>query len=316
MGVVGPSAVKVTIALSSLFWIILYVLTHIWTIKMPVVGLPIALELSLTSMLEQNILSSWKITGGNIFGTVTLHFKMANNPEPTSSDQPVTVHYRKKPPSHVNRDRKRMDRHKGEIGISSNSEKGEVSGEFCDKIEVNVSHISDTCMETSAAQVEINSQQTHNKLVPMNSEKAPCHRDTSECIESTTKQETSKVNDSNQANSTLKDNECENILMKYKCDICCKELTKSWIRCTECGYFNMCHGCYKQTEHFSHLMQTHEFMHPMGYSEYCDSCGQGFRTRNATYYQCITCDNYALCPRCKADNMHRKHSFIIKSKAE
>ena len=44
---------------------------------MPVDGLPPAVETVLTQMLEENILSSWRITGGSKYATVSLHFRVS-----------------------------------------------------------------------------------------------------------------------------------------------------------------------------------------------------------------------------------------------
>ena len=281
---------------------------------MPVAGLPVALELSLTSMLEENILSSWKVTGGSLFGTVTLHFKMVNNHGPithTNTSQ-STVSYRKKPPSHVNRDQKRMKTHKGDIDVAGNfSNENKLEIDKSDKSEASVTQISDKSMESD----ETDKQQTHVLMEP--ELEAPCQVDISETnTTASTSGEQNKQDDKINGSPaiTIPLTTLDNEQTQFKCDVCYKGLTKTWIRCTQCGYFNMCHECYRQAEHFSHLTQTREFSHPMENTEYCDSCGQGFRTRNATYYQCVTCENYTLCKRCKADNMHRTHSFIIKTK--
>ena len=60
---------------------------------MPVTGLPIAAEMALNALIQGNILSSWRITGGTKFSVVTFRFNMDNMDENRPAIQ--SVQYRK-----------------------------------------------------------------------------------------------------------------------------------------------------------------------------------------------------------------------------
>ena len=77
---------------------------------MPVSGLPVAAEITLDALLQKNVVSSWKITGDRNNSTVFILRLTAQSSDINS--QPLslrTVHYRKKPPSQVLRDKRRAE---------------------------------------------------------------------------------------------------------------------------------------------------------------------------------------------------------------
>ena len=77
---------------------------------MPVSGLPDAAETTLDALLQKNVVSSWKITGDRNNSTVFILRLTAQSSDFNS--QPLnlrTVHYRKKPPSQVLRDKRRAE---------------------------------------------------------------------------------------------------------------------------------------------------------------------------------------------------------------
>ena len=77
---------------------------------MPVSGLPVAAEITLDALLQKNVVSSWKITGDRNNSTVSILRLTAQSSDINS--QPLslrTVHYRKKPPSQVLRDKRRAE---------------------------------------------------------------------------------------------------------------------------------------------------------------------------------------------------------------
>ena len=77
---------------------------------MPVSGLPVAAEITLDALLQKNVVSSWKITGDRNNSTVFILRLTAQSSDINS--QPLsfrTVHYRKKPPSQVLRDKRRVE---------------------------------------------------------------------------------------------------------------------------------------------------------------------------------------------------------------
>ena len=77
---------------------------------MPVSGLPVAVEKTLSSLLEDNAVSSWKVVGEGDNTVVVLRLKPANPSLSTTMADPVVnrasqvQYYRRKPPSQVRRD--------------------------------------------------------------------------------------------------------------------------------------------------------------------------------------------------------------------
>ncbi|KAL8566911.1 hypothetical protein ACOMHN_008768 [Nucella lapillus] len=81
-------------------------------LKMPVTGLPATLERTLTALLTDNAVSSWKIAGERDNTVVVLRLK-AENPVSTPSmadpilNQQTQIQYRKQSPGQLRRDRER-----------------------------------------------------------------------------------------------------------------------------------------------------------------------------------------------------------------
>ncbi len=73
---------------------------------MPVEGLPKILENTLDTLLEENLLSSWNIKGGQYFIQLNLRFTTASN-QPSQRE----VKYRRAPPSQIARDRQHAETH-------------------------------------------------------------------------------------------------------------------------------------------------------------------------------------------------------------
>ena len=69
---------------------------------MPVSGLPPALENALEAIIDDNMLTSWRISGGSKFVNVSLRFQVADMTGSTVFNEPRT--FRTKPPSQVKRD--------------------------------------------------------------------------------------------------------------------------------------------------------------------------------------------------------------------
>ena len=101
---------------------------------MPVTGLPLAAEMALNALIGQNMLSSWRISGGNKFATVTLRFHMDKG---DNIDMVQSVQYRKKTPSQIARDRKRQSN-------SQNKMEGEKSNDNLDSENVDINHVNGT----------------------------------------------------------------------------------------------------------------------------------------------------------------------------
>ncbi|KAL8567286.1 hypothetical protein ACOMHN_023329 [Nucella lapillus] len=79
---------------------------------MPVVGLPTSLEVTLSALLQENKVTSWKICGEGDSTTVVLRLKTDTaNSNMASQPPPVTTQcrYRKKSPSSISRNRRRAE---------------------------------------------------------------------------------------------------------------------------------------------------------------------------------------------------------------
>ena len=73
---------------------------------MPISGLPVSLEAVLGSLLQQNSISSWKVTGTGAENTVVV-LRLTSQTH-ADIEPPTTLRYRKKPPSQLKRDRERL----------------------------------------------------------------------------------------------------------------------------------------------------------------------------------------------------------------
>ena len=99
------------------------------------------------------------------------------------------------------------------------------------------------------------------------------------------------------------------------CDGSCNANGNKWYRCTVCNDFDVCNKCYRKKEHAHH----HKYIHPFTYPDncnhgYCDSCGFEFRPNCPTFqvFQCLSCEDYALCKKCHNEKMHVKHLFNMR----
>ena len=81
---------------------------------MPVAGLPAAAETTLNALLADNIVTSWKVAGEGDSTVVVLRLRpdsTVNTPTNMAGrPQTAAVHYKRKPPSQLNRDAERSKR--------------------------------------------------------------------------------------------------------------------------------------------------------------------------------------------------------------
>ena len=75
--------------------------------KMPVAGLPTALDSALEALLTENAVSSWKISAEGRKTTVVLRLVTTTDPDMADFTHTATQHFRRKPPSQVRRDQRR-----------------------------------------------------------------------------------------------------------------------------------------------------------------------------------------------------------------
>ncbi len=93
--------------------------------KPPVKGLPKLLEVSLNALLEECVISSWIITGGNSDTVLKIRFTGSHDALDTGA-----ISYRRKSASVVQRDCQRLKafiRGKEEQGLPANHESGSVT---------------------------------------------------------------------------------------------------------------------------------------------------------------------------------------------
>eukprot|EP00745_Piridium_sociabile_P042767 TRINITY_DN865_c0_g1_i1.p1 TRINITY_DN865_c0_g1~~TRINITY_DN865_c0_g1_i1.p1 ORF type:complete len:303 (+),score=67.47 TRINITY_DN865_c0_g1_i1:174-1082(+) len=116
---------------------------------MPVTGLPVTLEKTLTALLTDNTVSSWKIAGESDNTVVVLRLRPATQVSTTTMADPVlnrrtqVEYFRKKAPSQVRRDQQRarqqQQRRQEQVDVlcdSSNNDVKELSAsdtQFCDE---------------------------------------------------------------------------------------------------------------------------------------------------------------------------------------
>ena len=296
---------------------------------MPVDGLPPAVETVLVQMLEQNILSSWRITGGDKYATVSLHFRVSMADQPGGMSHMENKQYRSKPPSAITRDRKRF-----------NTWKFKQDEQKCDNLEsVDFTNMNSVNVEGSkgngVAVAHISVQTDGRTLAPgahldgqsINSSGL----DSGDLISGHDITGPSKQQDVNITSSDTHSLDChddssitetpnastdEVLLDVPLCDCCQNEVkSDSWWKCTKC-ICDICVDCVRNGGHSSHSDQLHKFTMPANSDSYCDSCGFEFKTRQAQYYMCISCENYALCQICNKDNMHQHHLMTMRCRGQ
>ena len=85
---------------------------------MPVTGLPAAVETTLSALLAENAVKSWKIAGEGANTVVVLRLEPVESERSTNMAEPVSMHstqaqyFRRKPPSQLRRDQQRTQQHK------------------------------------------------------------------------------------------------------------------------------------------------------------------------------------------------------------
>ena len=295
---------------------------------MPVDGLPSAVETVMIQMLEQNVLSSWKITGGQQYATISLHFKVNMAGQSGVTVQNGTMQYRSKPPSAVTRDKNRMQnwRSKQDVqnyGYLENASLTKNASTQKDIIcstegtEGSVSHISIQTEERSVLHNPDGQSEDMTSLLSSDPvhDTAPKQMDINIASTETgiviTEKEDSDIADLSSDDIVSLD--LPDICM---CSVCHKEFQSGmWWKCTKC-VVDVCEDCVRNGRHGSHQNRLHKFRKPAMTDSYCDSCGLEFKTRQAKYYMCVSCDNYALCQICMKENMHNQHLLTMKCRSQ
>ena len=295
---------------------------------MPVDGLPTAVETILAQMVDQNELSSWKITGGKYYATVALHFRVSMADPAQGTVLNGTKQYRSKPPSAITRDKNRLDKWRSKLDVQNSGQVDNVNLPGMDKVksdigqcsggnEVTVAHISIQTDERSFApglpvgadgSIDSDGLDSPDPILRCDTIVKPKQVDVNI--------DTSSTHDGNLDQVFLDTTDMhENDMDLPLCTDCQQVLqTNNWWKCTRC-VTDICENCVKNGDHHTHIDQLHKFTLPTSLDSYCDSCGFEFKTRQAQYYMCVSCVNYTLCQMCMKCNAHGHHQLTLKCRS-
>ena len=289
---------------------------------MPVEGLPSAVETIMVQMLEENILSSWKVTGGQQYATISLHFKVNMADQPGMTSHTGIRQYRTKPPSAVKRDKKRLDTLKSRQEVQNY---GHLDNENSQKditfqsegTKDTAFHIATQTEERSHTPVLYNVDGQSVDMVGLHSSD-PDHRyDTTQQLDINSASTCAGIQTLDHEDVQLDITDSEDDFQNTGMCFCCEKDIKSgmWWKCTSC-VSDICEDCVENGKHHKHQDQLHKFVKPANQDSYCDSCGLEFKTRQARYYMCVSCDNYALCQKCMKENMHKHHQLTMRCRSD
>ena len=263
---------------------------------MPVCGLPQALESMLNSLIGENKLTSWRISGGKDFIGVSLRFHSVDSSTGVTGD----IMYRSKPPSQVVRDRQRRNN----WYVNKNQSKGKEPVKSNDNLN-NIAKTDESNLAGERSQSTITTGSTHGMsdlLIgtddiiltqsPHTNGQDTKGQDTGQCVSMSVNEPT-----------------------YYPCDECKQPIstnpkTVCWT-CTHCEDFAICTECNNKGIHKKHPDQLHKFVVPeINDNVYCRCCGYVFKTSQNKLYHCTVCeDGYILCLKCHGEGMHRKHLY-------
>ncbi len=239
---------------------------------MPIFGLPKVVESAVNSLLESSHVSSWKLTGGDKYATITLRFNM----EGGSLGIHGTQTYRKKAPSQVNRDTKRQQERMRKVEMevtqdhSSMDENNGLNNE-CSTVQ-NTCTGEVTQLQSLAVkdpdiridcEIDSESDMSAGSEISTGAEQSPTYTTQNKLTAATV--DTPYENNNPVISQTLPQTDYKSPSSDqdvsvsgsgaFRCNICDKSLTGSWKRCTSCNIFNICDTCYATDEHSHHETQ-------------------------------------------------------------
>lgn len=88
---------------------------------MPVVGLPIAAEDILSTLLCKNTVTSWKVTGTDEGAVFVLRLRNGKDDRGFAMTPAPTGAWRRKPPAQQRRDQRRAEQHSAKVGMNRNN---------------------------------------------------------------------------------------------------------------------------------------------------------------------------------------------------
>ena len=267
-------------------------------------NLPNNLKSMLGSLMEENQLQSWNIFGKNNLTQVTIRFTMA-----TPYEHSVDTKYKKASHSQIERDRKRAEERKQSMisdvshhttmdMIRSSEKNRDIAHDLLPKI-------SSATHEEEAGHGQI-SPATVNNIEHMH-DMEPQGSGSGSDISS---QVSSCGPDIDHTSENVNNNKHGKHVIIGVCNECEDSLRRgyrSFYKCTQCIDYDICVQCFTKGGHKQHRDQISLFDEPMDTEDgYCDGCGLQFRPGFEVYH-CTSCDDYALCFKCKFAGYHRNH---------
>ena len=286
---------------------------------MPVVGLPPAVEAALSSLVEHNILTSWKITGGKSFTQFTLRFSMADMSDQHGEGmESSVVQYRRKPPSAVQRDVRRRQQWLNEQ--ESDSDKKSMNSKKHNNTQVHSESMM-TYFTSAAANI---STTRSGSAMEMNTHELP-QTDLHDSDVFTEVENNNMVMETSSKQCGLDQptacaSSADNINSGYICDVCQKDIVDTtWFRCTKCfsedddGHiYDLCKTCASLHSYHSEFIQTYvNPSDPEGLS--CTSCGKMFTDSRTKISKCSVCKFYIMCKKCKTEKKHGHHLDMLQT---
>ncbi len=282
---------------------------------MPVHGLPCALETALNALVGENRLSSWKVTGGEVFCSVTLRFQQGSSMADHGTVGSIqSQSYRSKPPSAVKRD-------------SQRKAKWNTSKQNIDRKASEGSILQDNSILLETTRKDNSELHTVKSQLGESRPSIDFVCDSGEGSMPLQPANTGQVMTQDNVNIPSADQENIHVTQEentdfYPCDVCKSNIpTKPKTVCFTCNYCNdfaICSDCKNKGKHQEHSDQLHRFTVPnIGISCYCRSCGLVFHSNRTKLYDCSSCqDNYIICVKCFSENMHQRHSESLELKTK
>ena len=284
---------------------------------MPVVGLPPAVEAALSSLMAQNILTSWRITGGKSFAQLTLRFSMADMSSLPGEGMNNGVQYRRKPPSAIARDERRRQEwlKVADSDCHSNSMKRYDENNTQVQSESTVTHF------TSGANIHV-TRSGSAMGIDMDTPELP-QSDLVTDVFTESENDNKSVDTastcsklSSHTNSTACDGNVTN--SGYTCDICTEDIMdNTWFRCTRCvsdedDVYDLCKTCVAMHSYHDSFIQKYDLpSDPDQYS--CYSCGKIFMDNRSKVLKCTVCKFFIMCKRCEKEGKHGHHKNKLQS---
>ena len=90
-----------------------------------------------------------------------------------------------------------------------------------------------------------------------------------------------------------------------------------WMRCTLCGYHNVCWDCHRVGKHSEHASQMTVYTWLNEKSDHpetsCSGCGFLYDIDNPKFKvkQCAACGDYSICKKCHDKELHNHHKYMM-----